>query len=330
MGALNRWSRIQFLALIVLSLFASKPVAAEFPNTQTDGWYTWRVTAAAAAPNWCCYSWNSGVAREKTCDLDSSNHGFSSSDDETNNSDELQVYLKMASGNVTDIRAMSAQCPVTSRSAITDLGVIATNDSIDRLQASFDADEDVASGALAAVSAHAGKRSLDLLLATARKGKNLELRKEAVFWTAMIRGPEAADDIAKLMFSDSNPDFREHVAFAYSQSDIENRSAALIKLGKQDANAEVRSQAWFWLAQTGAPEAEAEISRAIAHDKNSDVREEAVFALSQLPDDRAVKALAAVLENQKLDREIREQALFWLAQSDSDQAFAYVDRLFGG
>ena len=63
-------------------------------------------------------------------------------------------------------------------------------------------------------------------------------------------------------------------------------------------------------------------------DKSADVREEAVFALSQLPDDRAVKALAAVLEDRSLDQELREEALFWLAQSDSEIAFTYVDKLF--
>jgi hypothetical protein len=37
-----------------------------------------------------------------------------------------------------------------------------------------------------------------------------------------------------------------------------------------------------------------------------------------------------VLRDRGLHREIRERALFWLAQSDSDRAFAYLDELLAG
>jgi HEAT repeat protein len=75
---------------------------------------------------------------------------------------------------------------------------------------------------------------------------------------------------------------------------------------------------------------EKEIRWAIVNDPEDDVREEAVFALSQLPGERGIDALFAVLRDQGLHREIREQALFWLAQSDSDRAFAYLDELLAG
>jgi HEAT repeat protein len=65
----------------------------------------------------------------------------------------------------------------------------------------------------------------------------------------------------------------------------------------------------------------------IANDRDDDVREGAVFAISQLPGERAVDALFAVLGNRQLQPEVREQALFWLVQSDSDRAFEYLDRL---
>jgi hypothetical protein len=40
--------------------------------------------------------------------------------------------------------------------------------------------------------------------------------------------------------------------------------------------------------------------------------------------------LFTVLGDQQMHREVREQALFWLAQSDSDRAFEYLDRLLAG
>jgi len=70
---------------------------------------------------------------------------------------------------------------------------------------------------------------------------------------------------------------------------------------------------------------EAAIRRAIAEDV--EVREDAVFALAQLPGERAVDALFAVLADLSLPSEVRKQALFWLVQSDSKRAYAYIDRL---
>jgi hypothetical protein len=37
--------------------------------------------------------------------------------------------------------------------------------------------------------------------------------------------------------------------------------------------------------------------------------------------------LFAVLRDRQVHREVREQALFWLAQSDSERAFEYLDQL---
>ena len=328
MDVLNKWSRFQIFTLLVLSLFATKPAIAAFPDVEADGWYTWRVNAAADAPGWCCYSWNSGTPREKTCNLDSGHGGYSSNDESGGMNGELQIYALMKSGKTTEIRPLSASCPAKADSAITDLGIVDVDDSINTLQPYIRGADDLSSDALAAIAAHSGEKALSILHDTAKSGADLDLREDAVFWMALVRGPEAAGDLKRLMFEDRDPEFREHAAFAYSQSKIDDRIDALIELGNTDPDADVRSQAWFWLAETGAEESEAAIGHAIAHDKSSDVREEAVFALSQLPEERAVKALASVLEDRSLDRDIREQALFWLAQSESDEAFAYVDRLF--
>ena len=328
MNALNKWSRLQLVALLLLSLFATKPAVATFPDVETDGWYAWKVSAAADAPNWCCYSWNSGVPRERICNLDSRHGGYSSNDESGGMNGELQIYALMKSGKATEIRPLSASCPAKANSAITDLGNVDVENSIDTLRPYIRGGEDLSSDALAAIAAHAGDKALSVLHDTAKSGGDLDIREEAVFWMALIRGPEVAGDLKRLMFEDRNPEFREHAAFAYSQSRIDDRFDALIELGNKDPDADVRSQAWFWLAETGAEQSEVAIRHAIAHDKSPDVREDAVFALSQLPEERAVKALAGVLEDRSLDKDIREQALFWLAQSESDEAFAYVDQLF--
>jgi len=103
--------------------------------------------------------------------------------------------------------------------------------------------------------------------------------------------------------------------------------AGLVKVGNEDPLGDIRSKAWFWLAMTGAPNAESAISSAVRRDPDDHVREEAVFALSRLPDDRATRALIAAAEDQSLSREQRKRAVFWLSQSESSGALAYLDRV---
>jgi HEAT repeat protein len=102
---------------------------------------------------------------------------------------------------------------------------------------------------------------------------------------------------------------------------------SLVRLGDSDETAHVRSKAWFWLAMTGAPGVESSISSAIRRDPDGGVREEAVFALSLLPDDRATRALIALAEDRSLSREQRKRAVFWLSQSESTAALAYLDKV---
>lgn len=60
---------------------------------------------------------------------------------------------------------------------------------------------------------------------------------------------------------------------------------------------------------------------------NPDVADEAVMTLSFHGDDRALDALFTMLEDTGLRHKAREQTLFWLVQTDSDEAWAYIDQL---
>lgn len=68
-----------------------------------------------------------------------------------------------------------------------------------------------------------------------------------------------------------------------------------------------------WL--TGVVEAEAKVA------------DEAVMAVSFHSEREALDALITLIEDKRLRRDTREQAIFWLVQSESDEAFAYLDRL---
>lgn len=57
----------------------------------------------------------------------------------------------------------------------------------------------------------------------------------------------------------------------------------------------------------------------------SGLADDAVTAIAMHDDAPALQALTAMIEDPARDRHIREQALFWLAQSNDENAFRYID-----
>lgn len=62
-------------------------------------------------------------------------------------------------------------------------------------------------------------------------------------------------------------------------------------------------------------------------ENNRAIAEEAVMTISFHSERHALQALVALLEDSGRSMHTREQALFWMVQSGSDEAFAYLDRL---
>jgi HEAT repeat protein len=313
--------------LVISAPFIANVAFADLGRVTDDGWHTWRVAASDDAPNWCCQDWNRGRSLSTGCDLDSENTSYGSSSRYSSDIDQMQIYALTEKGAVTKVRAFSAQCPVTAEFPILDLGVIDAAESVRWLRSSIDAQKGKRTHVLAAIAVHAGPESLQHLVDIATNDSSLQNREDAVFWMGQVRAVEAEASIEKLMFTDDDPEFREHAAFSLAQSTAPGRSSALARLGRDDADVDVRSQACFWLAQSDSANAEALILQAITEERNSDVREDAIFALSQLPERRALRALIEVIEDRGLGENDRKQALFWLAQLESDPALDYIDGL---
>ena len=326
----NGCARLAAATWLLFGWAGGEAMAATLDALAADGLYTWRVAATDDAPCWCCFGWTSGSPVARACDLDGQNVNYGTSDGFPATGGEMQIYALIESGKAERIRVLSPQCPVTSRRDVIDLGVIDVDESLAWLKSRVTSSGSDSTDVLAAIAVHRGSAALRFLVDTAEDGPTMELRKGAIFWMSQARIPESAGDLERMMFRDESSEIRQHAAFSLSQSTAENRSEALIRQGRKDDDSEVRSQAWFWLAQIGASESEQELQWAIANDPDDDVREEAVFAMSQLPEERAVDALLGILNDPQMHREIREQALFWLVQSDSDRAYDYLDRLFAG
>jgi HEAT repeat protein len=266
----------------------------------------------------------------RVCDLDKRTGSFSSDNDsfDIEPSSEIQLYARMEAGAVTKFRVLTPQCAVTTKQAVIDLGLLASDESVSWLAQRIDSR--AGSDVIEAIAVHDSPLARDVLINTAAADNNYEDREDAVFWMGQVRFADTVDVIKDIMFTDKDDELREHALFVYSESNADDILETLATVGKQDRSADVRSAAWFWLAQSATPESEQEILHAIKNDRDADVREDAVFALSELPEDRAVDALALVLENKKLSKDLREEALFWLAELESDVAIEYIDTILSG
>jgi hypothetical protein len=313
-------------------VLASQANATEL-TPPPDDWVSWQVEAVEGAPAVCCWSnWDKREALNATCKLDDDRGNFGTRDNAT--TDAVRVYARMAGGKVERLRAFAATCPVEAATPIRDLGNVVTDDStrwlikLTRREANLS--QDFAHHLLAALAIHRGDLAQNELTSIARGDGETETRKNAVFWLAHLRGVAGAEVATSVMFDDKDSELRKHAAFAITQSKSPRITQDLIRLGNSDKDGDVRAQAWFWLAHTGAPGSEDAIGAALRKDGDEHVREHAIFALSQLPDERATRALIAAAEDRSLSSEQRKRAVFWLAQSESQGAQTYLEKVLAG
>ncbi len=293
-----------------------------------DGWVSWEIETVDDAPAWCCFDWNSNRARPKACKLDGRDHGYGSSSDQ-DTVDTMRVYARFGAGKLERIRALAASCPVQTLTPVHAIEDVAASESIEWLNRIVTPHTPQSDDALAALAVHRGALAAQALQRIAKSDGNVENRKQAMFWATQVRGDEGLQMTLPFLFADPDAKVREHAAFAVAQTKRPAAIQALARQGRGDTSTQVRAQAWFWLAQTGATEAEAAIRHALSAEKSPHVRDQAVFALSQLPEPVNVTALVRVAEDRGMERDARKQALFWLGQSESDEALRYLDRLLG-
>ena len=323
---------LRVAALGLAGLVLSQANAAE-PKLAATGWTSWQVPAVDNAPAWCCFAnGDDSDASRAACRLDDRHDGWNIRNRDAT-TDAVKVYAKTNGGRIERLQVLSASCPVETSTPIQQLDGVTADESARWLEAqvTWAADDAITNqplgqNALAALAMHSSDVASHALKTFARS-EHLEMRKWSVFWLAQLRGAEGADITSSVMFNDKDSRVREHAAFALSQSHSPRVAPDLIRLGNTDKLGEVRAKAWFWLAHTGAPESEQAIGAALRKDSDHRVREQAIFALSRLPGERGTRALIDVAEDQSLSREERKKAIFWLAQSRSDSAEAYLEKV---
>jgi len=230
--------------------------------------------------------------------------------------DEAEVRVGMeswprAGATVTDLGRLAA---AVTASALLELAEDARDD----------AGEDLVFAAVIADSAVL----VDPLLRLARmEGVEQDTRKSAVFWLAHATDDDVSGQLEALAMDGGIPlDVREAAVFGLSQSDGATAGPVLRRIAMSTAPTELRENAVFWLGQSDDPQA-VEFLIELARGSGP-LAEKAVFGLSQHDSPEATQALKALVTDPNVTADVRENAIFWLGQSDDDDNVDFLREVY--
>lgn len=258
------------LAWLLAPLWSAPSPAAEL-ILPPDGWVSWEITAIDGAADRCCFeNWQGRHVSRMACKLDGGAGGFNIGNRGAVTG-AVKVYARLAGGKVERLQALSASCPVETRTAIQDLGEVGVDDSARWLAAQVQqrgaeaGDRPVGEHALAALALHPGETASAALVGFARVDARTGIRKSAVFWLAQSGADEADQTIATALRKDADESVREQAIFALSQLPEDRAVRALITTAEdRSLSREQRKRAVFWLAQSEARAAQDYLDQVLA------------------------------------------------------------------
>ena len=145
--------------------------------------------------------------------------------------------------------------------------------------------------------------------------------------TIVDHGSVSPDASVRWLGKHAADDARTGLLMAIAAHDGRLAATTLERYSRPGPALATRKEALFWIARLRGDESSDALFDALRRENDAAIREHAVFAISQLKGAAATKGLLDIIEDRSLTQDVREQALFWLAQSDSPDAWAYIDRL---
>lgn len=284
-------------------------------------WMAFNIPVIEGVPSPCCWkgSWNG--AGEVGCSLDDAHQSYGSRSDAPVD-DNMIAYSRIVEGRVTGMRVVGASCPVDAGGArVTWIGDVDEKDGLDWLENAARAGQEHA--ALHAMAVYRGEDAGQRLFELA-KSSGHELSQGAIFWLGHSRGQQGYNLLKSLLVELPKGENRRQINFALSQNSSPGAVQLLYEISRSDGDPEQRGGAMFWLAQEHPARARDWLIELLETERDPDVLDQAVFAISQLPDGDGDTLLLALAKDHQKPRSVRRQAIFWLAQSDSDDSIAML------
>lgn len=160
--------------------------------------------------------------------------------------------------------------------------------------------------------------SVDLLLDLAHRNPDPdpEVREQAVFWLSQVQSEEALEALEAILQDSDDRDIQEKAIFAISQHASQSAIQALRQYAERaDAPDELRENAIFWIGQNPRAGGTRYLIELYPRLDEDELKERAIFAIAQGDSDEARDWLIGRARDSSEGVEVRKNALFWAGQT---------------
>jgi HEAT repeat protein len=188
-------------------------------------------------------------------------------------------------------------------------------------------DTELREKAIYALSRHSNPRAQAVLRGYAEsEGAPAELREKAIFWIGQRGTPESAAYLRTLFGRTRDAELKEKLVGAMARTRGSERWLLGVA-GDAREPEDVRKQALFWAGRSSAVST-AELASTYDTLRDRELKEQAIFVLAQRGDSAAIDKLIAIARRDS-DREMREKAVFWLGRSKDPRAAQTLSEIIG-
>jgi hypothetical protein len=154
----------------------------------------------------------------------------------------------------------------------------------------------------------------NILLGTARNDPDREVREQAVFWLSQVPSERATEILGDLLRTSRDEAIQEKAIFALSQQRHPRAAQILRSYAEGKGPTRLRERAIFSLGQRNTKE-NAEYLRALyGRLESQELKERVLFSLSQMRNQGNEQWMLDVAANDREPLELRKRALFWAGQ----------------
>lgn len=184
-----------------------------------------------------------------------------------------------------------------------------------------DTDNETRKTALHALSRIPEGRGIEALKKIGNTAKDVETRREAVFWLGRrVKSEDIIKFLQDVAQKDTDIEIRNSALLALSQAPGGRGVEALKKVAETVKDNEIRKQAVFWLGrQANSTDVVHFLEKVAREDSDSEIRKNAMTALVHAPNNLGIPALINLAKSHP-DTEIRKDAIFWLGRSKDPRA----------
>lgn len=210
------------------------------------------------------------------------------------------------------------------------LGQVSRMEAVDALESILNGtgDTELQEKVIFSLSQHGSSRANAILHDYAGDRNGVEdVREQAIFWLGQEGTRQDVEFLMDLYDELQSSELKEKVIFSVSQASHSEGGAWLMSLARNEAESvDFRKNALFWAGQEGNVDA-SELKNLYEDANNRELQEHVIFVLSQIDGtDEATTVLIDIAKSER-NTELRDKALFWLGESDSPKASAFLREL---